>query len=140
MPAIPPGIDFQPTWDNRKPLPVIGTFSVIIELMYGLNTQEYAAPVDLSQLSYVSSKTDKVSIITIAVSQQLQPRHVILALYRNVRDMYSGQPGFFASDTTNTRNQVGIGRILIEDYTPASVDKPNFIFSRRKKDLRRICR
>ena len=96
----------------------MGTLEAVINLMYGLSTQEYEAQVDLSQLSYVAAYEDRVAIYTKAVSQQLQPRHIIVALYRAVLGMYRGQPGFYAYDSTIVLDGQPVGLLAIDYATP----------------------
>ncbi len=101
---------------------MIGTLEAVINLMYGLSTQDYAAQVDLSQLSYVAADVDRVAIYTLAVSQQLQPRQIIVALYRAVLGMYWAKPGFCAYYSSIVWYGQLVGLILINDARPTTSD------------------
>lgn len=85
----------MPTFNEEMRLDPAEVYLVIISAMDQLSMQPWSGPVDLSSSSLILSPGQRVALTTFGESQQLQPGHIILALYHIVLRMYNQRPGFY---------------------------------------------
>ena len=85
----------MPTFNEETRLDPAEVYLVIISAMDQLSMQPWSGPVDLSSSSLILSPGQRVALTTFGESQQLQPGHIILALYHIVLRMYDQRPGFY---------------------------------------------
>ena len=85
----------MPTFNEETRLDPAEVYLVIISAMDQLSMQPWSGPVDLSSSSVILSPGQRVALTTFCESQQLQPGHIILALYHIVLRMYNQRPGFY---------------------------------------------
>ena len=85
----------MPTFNEETRLDPAEVYLVIISAMDKLSMQPWSGPVDLSDSTVIFSPGQRVALSTFGESEQLQPGHIILALYHIVFEMYSQRPGFY---------------------------------------------
>lgn len=95
LPPAPPELKIVPTFNEETRLDPAEVYLVIISAMDQLSMQPWSGPVDLSSSSVILSPGQRVALTTFGESQQLQPGHIILALYHIVLRMYNQRPGFY---------------------------------------------
>ncbi len=98
IPPDPPGFEVRLNFDSAgEPLEALSVYITSIELMFQLAQQPWTSAVNLRHLSPVVKNGYKSTIFTrlYGRSDELQTRHVLLALYKGVFAMARGDPGFY---------------------------------------------
>ena len=84
----------MPEFHVETPLQPLGVYLVVMHVMFGLGLQQWSGSVDLSRLTITTSPESHVMLSIFSDSPELQPGHIIIALYNTVSTMYAQRPGF----------------------------------------------
>ena len=81
-------------FDEKTQIDPTGVYEDSLKALFDLSRQPWSGRVDLRSLVRVELPGSHVSLTLHDLAQDLQPGHIILAIYDTVLRMYNKQPGF----------------------------------------------